>query len=61
MSNETYTEMTPLVYSGIESDQLVPNQATITLTRIGNINSFADVEVHVTGGSAEQGIDFDWT
>ena len=59
MPNESYVEITQPVYTAIESDQIFPNLATITITRMGNIDSFADVEVSVIGGSAQQGLDFD--
>ena len=54
----SYIEFSQALYSGIESDQPYPNEATITLTRIGNVNNWADVEVWLTGGSAQQGLDF---
>ncbi|ELS04051.1 Calx-beta domain-containing protein, partial [Xenococcus sp. PCC 7305] len=59
MANENYVEVSPAVYTVLESDLLFPNLVTITLNRTGNINSAADIEVLLNGGSAQQGVDYD--
>ncbi len=59
LDNEvSYIEFTQAVYTAIESDQLFPNLATITLSRIGNVNNPANVDVLLAGGSAEEGSDY---
>ena len=58
MLNETYIEFSQVLYTVSESEQFYPNLATITLTRTGNLNNYADVEVWLTGGSAEEGSDY---
>ena len=55
LDNEvSYIEFAQDVYKGNENEQ-----AVVTLTRMGNLDSYADVEVWWTDGSAQQGFDYD--
>ena len=58
MANETYIEFTQALYTTSESEQFYYNLATITLTRTGNLNNYADVEIWLNGGSASEGSDY---
>ena len=56
----TYIEFAQAKYSTVEFDFNNPfQQVELTLTRSGNLNNFADVELQLVGGSAQQYSDFD--
>ncbi|MGK7954762.1 MAG: Calx-beta domain-containing protein [Crocosphaera sp.] len=60
LDNEvSYVEFSDAKFVGMESDEPPHlNQLEVTLTRSGNLNNFADVEVILTDGTAEQYQDF---
>ncbi|ACK69192.1 Na-Ca exchanger/integrin-beta4 [Gloeothece citriformis PCC 7424] len=59
LDNEvSYIQFSSSTFIGSESNQALPNQVGVTLTRTGNINSWAEVDLSITGGSAIEGSDF---
>ncbi|ELS03113.1 Calx-beta domain-containing protein,putative calcium-binding protein [Xenococcus sp. PCC 7305] len=59
MLDESLIESSQVVYTVSESELVYPNLATITLSRSGNLNNSSNIGVFLTGGTAEQGLDYD--
>ncbi len=60
LDNEmTYLEFESAKYSAFESNKTIPNHIEVTVNRLGNIDSYLDVEVQLGDSSAQQGLDFD--
>ncbi len=58
MLNESFIEFSQLLYTAIESELIYPNLVTLTLTRTGDLDSYSEVELQLTGGSAQEGTDY---
>ncbi|WP_107666987.1 Calx-beta domain-containing protein [Cyanothece sp. BG0011] len=55
----SYLEFESAKYSAFETNGNLPNQIEIIVNRLGNIDSFLDVEVQLQESLAQQGLDFD--